>query len=145
MAHVKENHSALHLLGLLSDGGVHSHISHLFALIDMAKKEGIENLYVHCFLDGRDVPPRCAEKYISQLEDHMKKTGLGKIATVSGRYYAMDRDKRWDRVEKAYNAMACGEGEQAPDGASAVNQAYSRDENDEFVLPTVIENANGHR
>ena len=143
MAHVKENHSALHLLGLLSDGGVHSHISHLFALIDMAKKEGIENLYVHCFLDGRDVPPRCAEKYISQLEDHMKKTGLGKIATVSGRYYAMDRDKRWDRVEKAYNAMACGEGEQAPDGASAVNQAYSRDENDEFVLPTVIENANG--
>ena len=143
MAHVKENHSALHLLGLLSDGGVHSHISHLFALIDMAKKEGIENLYVHCFLDGRDVPPRCAEKYISQLEDHMKKTGLGKIATVSGRYYAMDRDKRWDRVEKAYNAMACGEGEQAPDGVSAVNQAYSRDENDEFVLPTVIENANG--
>lgn len=143
MAHVKENHSALHLLGLLSDGGVHSHISHLFALIDMAKKEGIENLYVHCFLDGRDVPPRCAEKYISQLEDHMKKTGLGKITTVSGRYYAMDRDKRWDRVEKAYNAMACGEGEQAPDGASAVNQAYSRDENDEFVLPTVIDGANG--
>lgn len=114
MAHVKENHSALHLLGLLSDGGVHSHISHLFALIDMAKKEGIENLYVHCFLDGRDVPPRCAEKYISQLEDHMKKTGLGKIATVSGRYYAMDRDKRWDRVEKAYNAMACSEGNRLP-------------------------------
>lgn len=143
IAHVKANGSALHLLGLLSDGGVHSHIKHLLALIDMAKKEGIENLYVHCFLDGRDVPPRCAEEYIKQLEDHMKETGLGKIATVSGRYYAMDRDKRWDRVEKAYNAMTCGEGEHAPDGASAVTSAYGRDENDEFVLPTVIDGADG--
>ncbi len=139
MAHVKANGSALHLLGLLSDGGVHSHINHLFALIDMAKKEGIESLYVHCFLDGRDVPPRCAEEYINQLEAHMKETGLGRIATVSGRYYAMDRDKRWDRVEKAYDAMTCGEGKHASNGASAVSSAYGRDENDEFVLPTVID------
>ena len=139
MAHVKANGSALHLLGLLSDGGVHSHINHLFALIDMAKKEGIESLYVHCFLDGRDVPPRCAEEYINQLEAHMQETGLGRIATVSGRYYAMDRDKRWDRVEKAYDAMTCGEGKHASNGASAVSSAYGRDENDEFVLPTVID------
>ncbi len=139
MAHVKANGSALHLLGLLSDGGVHSHINHLFALIDMAKKEGIESLYVHCFLDGRDVPPRCAEEYINQLEAHMKETGLGRIATVSGRYYAMDRDKRWNRVEKAYDAMTCGEGKHASNGASAVSSAYGRDENDEFVLPTVID------
>lgn len=130
---------ALHLLGLLSDGGVHSHIDHLLALIDMAKREGVENLYVHCFLDGRDVPPCCAEKYIMKLSDYMKKIGLGKIATVSGRYYAMDRDKRWERVTLAYDAMTRGIGEHAASALDAVTNAYVRGENDEFVLPTVID------
>ncbi|HZK88326.1 MAG TPA: 2,3-bisphosphoglycerate-independent phosphoglycerate mutase, partial [Anaerovoracaceae bacterium] len=97
--------SSLHLMGLLSDGGVHSHIDHLFALLDLAKAKGVSKVFVHCFLDGRDVPPRCAVEYINQLEAHMKEIGLGKISTVSGRYYAMDRDNRWARVEKAYNAM----------------------------------------
>ena len=130
---------ALHLLGLLSDGGVHSHIDHLLALIDMAKCEGVENLYVHCFLDGRDVPPCCAEQYIKKLSDHMEKIGLGKIATVSGRYYAMDRDKRWERVTLAYDAMTRGIGEHAVSALDAVTNAYVRGENDEFVLPTVID------
>ena len=132
---------ALHLLGLLSDGGVHSHIDHLLALIDMAKREGVENLYVHCFLDGRDVPPRCAEQYIKKLSDHMEKIGLGKIATVSGRYYAMDRDKRWERVTLAYDAMTRGIGEHAASALDAVTNAYVRGENDEFVLPTVIDDS----
>lgn len=132
---------ALHLLGLLSDGGVHSHIDHLLALIDMAKREGVENLYVHCFLDGRDVPPRCAEQYIKMLSDHMEKIGLGKIATVSGRYYAMDRDKRWERVTLAYDAMTRGIGEHAVSALDAVTNAYARGENDEFVLPTVIDSS----
>ncbi len=139
--HVKKNGSTLHLLGLLSDGGVHSHINHLLALVDLAKKHGIENLCVHCFLDGRDVPPRCAQKYIDMLTDHFEKTGIGTIGVVSGRYYAMDRDKRWDRVEKAYDAMTVGEGMHAASGREAVNAAYERDENDEFVLPTVVDGA----
>jgi len=130
--------TSLHLMGLLSDGGVHSHIDHLFALLDMAKTKGVPKVFVHCFLDGRDVPPRCAIEYINQLETHMKKNGLGKISTVSGRYYAMDRDNRWARVEKAYNAMTLGEGEQSADGVSAVKNAYIREENDEFVLPTFV-------
>ncbi len=129
---------ALHLLGLLSDGGVHSHINHLFALLDMAKKKGLEKVYVHCFFDGRDVPPRCALKYVEELEAHMSKIGLGKIASVAGRYYAMDRDKRWERVVKAYDAMTLGEGEMAASAAEAVEKAYARGENDEFILPTVI-------
>lgn len=97
--------AALHVMGLLSDGGVHSHIDHLFAIIDMAKEKGIENLCIHCFLDGRDVPPRCAEKYIKELEDYMQETGLGRIASIAGRYYAMDRDNRWDRVQKVHDAL----------------------------------------
>ena len=137
--HVKSNGSTLHLLGLLSDGGVHSHINHLLALTDMAKANGIENLAIHCFLDGRDVPPRCAEKYITQLQEHLDEIGIGKISVVSGRYYAMDRDKRWDRVQKAYDAMTLGEGEHAANGIEAVTNAYARDENDEFVLPTAID------
>ena len=141
MEHVKTHDSTLHLLGLLSDGGVHSHINHLFALIDMAKKEGVKKLCVHCFLDGRDVPPRCAQKYISELSSYMENIGLGSIATVSGRYYAMDRDKRWERVEKAYDAMTVQQGQHAGSGKSAVEKAYERDENDEFVLPTVIDGA----
>ena len=137
--HVKKNGSTLHLLGLLSDGGVHSHIDHLIALTDLAKRNGIENLAIHCFLDGRDVPPRCAGKYIDQLQAHLDEIGIGKISVVSGRYYAMDRDKRWDRVKLAYDAMTLGEGQHSGDGASAVTNAYDRDENDEFVLPTFVD------
>lgn len=139
MDHVLANDSALHLLGLVSDGGVHSHIRHLLALIDMAKEKGIQQLYVHCFLDGRDVPPRCAADYIQQLESHMEKTGLGKISVMSGRYYAMDRDKRWERVILAYDAMTLGDGLHASSPEEAVSAAYERDENDEFVKPTVID------
>ena len=134
----KANDGSLHIFGLLSDGGVHSHIDHLKAIIDLAAAEKLSRVYIHCFLDGRDVPPRCAEKYIADLEEYMKKKGVGKIATVSGRYYAMDRDKRWERVQKAYDAITSGVGELAYSGAEAVRNAYSRDENDEFVLPTVI-------
>lgn len=137
--HVKKNNSTLHLQGLLSDGGVHSHISHLMALIDLAKKEGVEKLVVHCFLDGRDVPPRCAMKYMDMLTEHMDSTGLGRVGVVSGRYYAMDRDKRWERLVKAYDAMTIGEGIHAPSGQAAIEAAYGRDENDEFVLPTVVD------
>ncbi len=141
MAHAKKNDSTLHLLGLLSDGGVHSHITHLFGLIDMAKKNGVEKLCVHCFLDGRDVPPKCANTYIDQLTEHMEKTGLGRIGIVSGRYYAMDRDKRWERLQKAYDAMTGTGGEHAPSGHEAVLAAYERGETDEFVLPTIVDGA----
>lgn len=141
MEHVKKNGSTLHLMGLLSDGGVHSHIDHLLALTDMAAKHDIKKLCVHCFLDGRDVPPRCAQKYIDILNTHLSQIGIGTLGTISGRYYAMDRDKRWERVEKAYNAMTIGEGLHAATGNEAVSEAYRRDENDEFVLPTVIEGA----
>ena len=139
--HVKKNGSTLHLLGLLSDGGVHSHINHLLALVDLAKKHDIEKLCVHCFLDGRDVPPRCAQKYIDILTGHFEKAGIGTLGVISGRYYAMDRDKRWDRVEKAYDAMTIGKGMHAASGKEAIDAAYERDENDEFVLPTVIDGA----
>ncbi len=139
IAHVKKNGSTLHLLGLLSDGGVHSHIDHLLALTDLAKKNGIEKLCVHCFLDGRDVPPRCAVTYIEKLNAHLNEIGLGTIGVVSGRYYAMDRDKRWERVEKAYDAMTLMEGMHAATGKEAVEAAYEREENDEFVLPTVVD------
>ncbi|NLD19943.1 MAG: 2,3-bisphosphoglycerate-independent phosphoglycerate mutase [Clostridiales bacterium] len=133
--------STLHLLGLLSDGGVHSHITHLTALIDLVKSKGVKKLCIHCFLDGRDVPPRCALTYVDRLEEHMKKTGLGTIGIISGRYYAMDRDKRWERLVKAYDAMTIGEGFHAPNASAAVEAAYDRDENDEFVLPTVVDGA----
>lgn len=138
MEYAIKNNSSLHLMGLVSDGGVHSHIDHLFALLDMAKFKGVSKVFIHCFLDGRDVPPRSAIDYISQLENHMNIIGLGKIATVSGRYYAMDRDNRWDRVEKAYNAIVLGEGASSNDALSAIKNAYAREENDEFVLPTFI-------
>ncbi len=141
MDHAKSNDSTLHLLGLLSDGGVHSHIDHLMALIDMAKKEGVKKLCIHCFLDGRDVPPRCALKYMDQLYAHMEETGLGTVGIVSGRYYAMDRDKRWERLEKAYDAMIGEEALHAPTGQAAIEAAYERDENDEFVLPTIVDGA----
>ena len=141
MDHAKKNHSTLHLLGLCSDGGVHSHLTHLFALIDMAKREGVENLCVHCFLDGRDVPPKCANTYIDQLTKHMKEVGLGQIGIVSGRYYAMDRDKRWERLIKAYDAMTGVDGLHAKTGQEAVLAAYDRGETDEFVLPTIVDGA----
>ena len=130
--------AALHLMGLLSDGGVHSHIDHLKALIKMAKEYGIEKVYVHAYLDGRDVPPRCAKTYIEELENYMDEIGLGKIVLISGRYYAMDRDKRWDRVELAYDAMTLREGRRATSASEAIDIAYANDENDEFVIPTVI-------
>lgn len=132
------NNSSLHLMGLLSDGGVHSHIDHLFAILDLAKKKGLKKVFVHCFLDGRDVPPRCANIYIKNLESYMDKINLGKISTIAGRYYAMDRDNRWDRVELAYNAMTLGEGKVADTAEGALELAYNRGENDEFVAPSFI-------
>ncbi|MGM0438263.1 MAG: 2,3-bisphosphoglycerate-independent phosphoglycerate mutase [Bacillota bacterium] len=136
--HVTENQSSLHLMGLLSDGGVHSHINHLFGLLKMAKKADLENVYVHAILDGRDTPPKSGKKYIKQLEDKMEELGVGEIVTVSGRYYTMDRDNRWERTEKAYNAMVLGEGEQADNAIEAVEKSYEKGNNDEFVLPTVV-------
>ena len=133
-----ETNSSIHLLGLLSDGGVHSHIDHLKALIKLAKDKGAKNVYVHAFLDGRDVQPGSALQYISELEEYMNEIGVGKIATVSGRYYAMDRDKRWERVELAYNAMVLSKGEENTSAIDAVNKAYHDNKTDEFVLPTVI-------
>ncbi len=130
---------ALHLLGLLSDGGVHSHINHLFSLIQMAKKEGVSQVFIHCFLDGRDVPPRCAGKYIEELDFFLKKNDIGCIATICGRYYAMDRDRRWERVQLAYDAMTLGVGRHAVTPQEALAQAYDLHESDEFVLPTVID------
>jgi 2,3-bisphosphoglycerate-independent phosphoglycerate mutase len=128
----------LHLWGLLSDGSVHSHIDHLLALLEMAVKEGVEKIAVHAVLDGRDKPPRSALPFIDQLDAALKKLGRGTIATVSGRYYAMDRDKRWDRTERAYNAFVDAEGIHAPSARVAVEQAYAADKGDEFVEPTVI-------
>ncbi len=135
---VKKNNGALHLMGLLSDGGVHSHNSHLYALLQLAKQEGVEKVYVHAFLDGRDVPPSSAAEYLEELEAKLKEIGVGKIATISGRYYAMDRDKRWDRVQKAYDAIALGEGVKQPTAAVAIKKSYEEDKTDEFVVPAVI-------
>ncbi len=129
---------ALHLMGLLSDGGVHSHNTHLYALLELAKKYQLTEVYVHTFLDGRDVPPSSALGFIDELEAKLAEIGVGKIATVSGRYYAMDRDKRWERVEKAYAALVYGEGEKAATAREAVELSYKREQTDEFVLPTVI-------
>lgn len=135
---VKKNNGALHLMGLLSDGGVHSHNSHLYALIRLAKQEGVKEVYVHAFLDGRDVPPSSAADYLEELEAKLKEIGVGKIATVSGRYYAMDRDKRWDRVQKAYEAIAEGKGIERANSAEAIKKSYEEDTTDEFVVPAVI-------
>lgn len=136
--HVLENDSSLHLFGLLSDGGVHSHINHLIALIQSAKQKGIKRLYLHAFLDGRDVDPHAAPGYIETVEKAMQEEGLGEIATVSGRYYAMDRDKRWERVEKAYNAIAHGQGAEFASAQEVVSTSYANDITDEFVNPSVI-------
>lgn len=134
----KKNNSDLHLFGLLSSGGVHSHTEHLYALLKLAKMNSVENVYVHAFLDGRDTPPTSGKDFLMQLEKKMSEIGVGKVATVSGRYYAMDRDTRWERVEKAYNAMVMGEGETAVSAEACMTASYSKDVNDEFVLPTVI-------
>ncbi|MCJ0932652.1 2,3-bisphosphoglycerate-independent phosphoglycerate mutase [Virgibacillus halodenitrificans] len=141
--HAKENDKALHIFGLLSDGGVHSHINHLFALLKLAKECQLEKVYVHAFLDGRDVGPQTAEKYIKQTEDKMKELGVGKLATISGRYYSMDRDKRWDRVKKAYDAMVYGKGPSYSDPYELINDSYKNGIYDEFVIPSVITDEDG--
>ena len=139
MKNAKENNSAIHFMGLLSDGGVHSHNTHLYGLLEMAKREGLEKVYVHCFLDGRDTPPASGKSYIEELEAKMKEIGVGEIGVISGRYYAMDRDNRWDRVELAYKALTKGEGVKGTDAAAAVQASYDDGKTDEFVLPTVME------
>lgn len=135
---VKANNSALHLFGLLSDGGVHSHNTHLYGLLEMAKRNGIEKVYVHAFLDGRDTAPTSGKEFVQELCDKMKEIGVGQVATVSGRYYAMDRDNNWDRVEKAYDAITKGVGETAQCPVQAVADSYDKGVTDEFVVPVVI-------
>ena len=130
---------ALHIMGLLSNGGVHSHNTHMYAIVELAKKKGVKNVYVHAFLDGRDVPPTSGKDFVEECANKLKEIGLGKIATVMGRYYAMDRDNRWDRVEKAYSAMVYGEGNKACCAVKAVEDSYANDVTDEFVVPTVCE------
>ena len=141
MNNAKENGKALHLMGLLSDGGVHSHNAHLYALLEMAKRMGLEKVFVHCFMDGRDVPPSSGKDYVAELLKKLEEIGVGQVATVMGRYYAMDRDNRWERVEKAYAAMVYGEGEQADCPLCAMQNSYDKEVTDEFVIPTVIRGA----
>lgn len=143
MKNAKENNASLHLMGLLSDGGVHSHIGHLKGLLEFAKKEGLQKVYVHAFMDGRDVPPSSGKDFIVKAEEMMKEVGVGQIATVSGRYYAMDRDNRWERVQLAYNAIVLGEGEKASSAVEAIENSYHDEKTDEFVIPCVIEE-DGH-
>ena len=135
----KKNGTALHLMGLLSDGGVHSHNKHLYGLLELAKRAGLEKVYVHCFMDGRDVPPTSGKEYIEELLAKTKEIGVGKIASIIGRYYAMDRDNRWERVEKAYAAMVYGEGETAECPVCAMEKSYAADVTDEFVVPVVCD------
>lgn len=143
IAGVKKNNSALHLMGLVSDGGVHSHLTHLFALIDLAKKQGIANILIHTILDGRDTPPDSGVEYIKKLSEYIKKDQNISIATICGRFYAMDRDKRWDRIEKAFLLYSQGKGLKEKDPVQAVQNAYLRDETDEFVSPIAMTGANG--
>ena len=133
------NDASLHLMGLVSDGGVHSHMTHIYGLLELAKREGLKKVYVHCFLDGRDTPPTSGKSYVEQLEAKMVEIGVGAVGVVSGRYYAMDRDNNYDRVEKAYDALTKGEGVKGTSAAEAIQASYDADVNDEFVLPTVIE------
>ena len=134
----KENGSALHLMGLVSDGGVHSHINHIYGLLEFAKRQGLDKVFIHCFLDGRDTPPASGKEYVTALMDKCEELGVGQVASVMGRYYAMDRDNRWDRVEKAYRALRFGEGKQAKCGACAIQASYDEGVTDEFVVPTVV-------
>ena len=138
MEDAKANGKALHIMGLLSSGGVHSHIEHIFGILDMAKARGVEKVYVHCFLDGRDVAPKSGAGFVQQLQDKCDSLGNAKIATVQGRFWGMDRDKRWDRVEAGYNAIVCGEGVLDPDAVHAVEASYAADVTDEFVKPVVV-------
>lgn len=137
MEDAKANHKALHILGLMSTGGVHSHLTHVFGILDMAKQRGVEQVYVHCFLDGRDVAPKSGAGFIKQLKEKCDELGNARIATVQGRFYGMDRDKRWDRVEQGYNAIVCGEGVSDPDPVHAIEESYAQDVTDEFVKPVV--------
>ena len=139
MKAAKENGKKLHFIGLLSDGGVHSHNEHLYGLLDMAKAEGVEEVYIHTFHDGRDVPPTSGIEYMQQLVDKTKEIGVGKVATIAGRFYAMDRDNAWDRVEKAYKAMVDGEGIKEKDPVEAIKNSYENGVTDEFIVPTVID------
>ena len=139
MENCKKNGTALHLMGLLSDGGVHSHIEHLFGLLEMAKREGLDKVYVHCIMDGRDVSVTSGVGFIKDLQAEMAKLGTGKIASISGRYYAMDRDFAWDRVEKAYSAMVYGEGVMNSDPVKAMEESYANGVTDEFIVPTVVD------
>ena len=133
----------LHLMGLVSDGGVHSHINHLFALLEMAKREQVSEVFVHCFMDGRDTPPQVGAGFLEQLQRKMQEIGIGKIATVAGRYYPMDRDKRWERTERGFNALVLGEGIKTTDPVSAVRDSYAKDITDEFIEPIVVVNPDG--
>ena len=139
---LKANGKALHLLGLFSDGGVHSHLDHFYAMLKIAKQCELKNVYIHPFLDGRDTPPKSALHFIEQLESHLKDIGVGKIASISGRYYAMDRDKRWPRVELAYNALTLGSPIRSKNAADAIHEGYERNETDEFIKPTSIHDEN---
>lgn len=134
----KKNHSKLHILGLVSDGGVHSHIRHLYGLLEMAKRRDFEEVYVHCFLDGRDTPPASAESYVVKLQEKMQEKEIGKIASICGRFYSMDRDKRWERVQKCYDALVNGEGKKASSSVKAIEDSYQKEVFDEFVEPTLI-------
>ena len=137
--HCKKENSALHFMGLVSSGGVHSHIEHIYGLLELAKRAGLKKVYLHAFLDGRDTPPDSGKSFLMDVEKKMRELGVGEIATISGRYYAMDRDKNYDRVEKAYRAMVDGTGEKASSVEEAIDASYEKKVYDEFVLPTVIE------
>ena len=134
----KKHDSALHLFGLVSDGGVHSHLTHIYGLLELAKRNGLKKVYVHCFLDGRDTPPESGKGYVEQLEEKMKELGVGEVASAMGRYYAMDRDKRWDRVELAYRALTKGEGNEAASASAGIQASYDDGKPDEFVIPFVV-------
>ncbi|HZS49265.1 MAG TPA: 2,3-bisphosphoglycerate-independent phosphoglycerate mutase, partial [Bryobacterales bacterium] len=140
--HHARNHR-LHLLGLCSQGGVHSQLTHLYALLKMAKAEGVKDVFVHAFLDGRDTPPQSGVHFIAELEQQMRTIGAGRIASLSGRYYAMDRDRRWERIERAFRAIVLGDGIRATDACQAIRQSYERGVTDEFLEPVVITTAKG--
>ena len=133
----------LHIMGLTSMGGVHAQLTHIVALVEAAKKAGVEQVFLHCFTDGRDTPPHSGKEYVAELQTKLSEIGVGKIATVSGRYYAMDRDKRWERTERAFNALVLGEGKQASDPVKALEESYAADTTDEFIEPIVIEGVDG--
>ena len=134
----KSHDSALHLYGLVSDGGVHSHITHIYGLLELAKRNGLTKVFVHCFLDGRDTPPSSGKEFVAELEEKMKELGVGRVASVMGRYYAMDRDNRWDRVKLAYDALTKGEGNRSESATGLIQESYDNGKTDEFVLPAVV-------